>query len=126
MVFYSKQSTLKISDQILDKIKGIVGTDFKKLFLNWTLAALNSPLYRVSFQTKHCEVSVSNLPKKGILGTKRKKTIVEFEVSAPEYLLVRIFILNIAHWSLQTKFAQKDILTTKLRKIIVEYKISSL
>ena len=51
------------------------------------LAPPNTPLSRVSFQTKHFEISRPNLPKKIILGTEFEKEIVEFTISHPWKLL---------------------------------------
>ena len=62
----------------------------------------NSLWFRVSFQTKHFEVSGPNLPKKVILATEFEKTI-----STPEYSFIPSVILNKVLWSFETKIAQK-------------------
>ena len=42
---------------------------------------MNTPLYRVSFQTNQFKVSGSNLPKKGILGAELRKQLSNSELA---------------------------------------------
>ena len=78
----------------------------KKQLLVSKSALPNTPLYRVSFETKPFEISVPNLPQKVILGTEFEKEILEFRISKPEYSFIPSFILSKALWSFGTKFAQ--------------------
>lgn len=70
--FHLKQITLKFWDQICPK-KKFWDRKLRKKLLNSESAPLNSLSHRVSFKTKHLQVSGPNLTKKGLLGTKFRK-----------------------------------------------------